>query len=129
MLMKGHLEVYKHIANQIENMVTIQDSTGRAPIHYAVAGGHLEVVKYILDSKPNDTNLKDDEGRMPIHLACLFGHYEMCLVLLDHGSDPNSKDNDGTSAIGLCRGKYLRKSIQKHMKKLRKSKRIKLETL
>jgi ankyrin repeat protein len=94
-----HLAVYNSHLKAAEELLKVAtldlqilDSTGRAPLHAAVASGNRELVLSLLGAGA-DIECEDSLGRTAFHLAALAGSDDMIRLLSDRGANINSVIN------------------------------------
>ncbi len=75
----------------------------RNPIHAAAARGDFPALDALLGSR-HDVHTRDERGRTPIFDAISAGQPEVVFYLLAIGSDPNTLDNEGRSALSATMG-------------------------
>merc|ERR1712112_218352 len=89
----------------MEEALLATDSHGNNALHLAIDGNHVEVTQILLEEGV-DVNQKNEDGICPIHLAVEEGKDEVLRLLLNRiDLDPNSKDNDGHTAIQIASDK------------------------
>jgi len=59
---------------------------------------YLSVAKQLVQAKA-DLEAKNNAGQTPFYLACATGDLDMVKLLFDAGSDPNTVDNQGITAL------------------------------
>ncbi len=75
-----------------------------APDHFT----YQEQFKYSLEiaslliGRGADVNARSAAGGTPLVAALRRRHYDVVRSLLDHGADPNVRDRNGVSALGLA---------------------------
>ncbi|CAG8688538.1 4543_t:CDS:10, partial [Racocetra persica] len=69
------------------------------PLHYAVAQGDLGKVKEILQSKTVEVDDKDHNNFTPLHIAVGRENHNIVIELLQHGADPNTQDDEGSTPM------------------------------
>ena len=74
----GQKDIIRHILilmsvlkTNAEELVNIQNSSGKTPLHYAVTQEHAEITKALL-MLGADPNISDHYGQMPLHRAVKF---------------------------------------------------------
>lgn len=73
-----------------KKLVSLLDSYGYSPLHYAAQHNHYEIVKLLLESKAEvDLNRC---GATPLHRAAFANCLQICELLLDYGADINKQD-------------------------------------
>lgn len=71
---------------------TVQDTQGRAPLHFAAASGHEDCVRLLL-AVTGDVNVCDSHGKTPLHFAAIFGHASLVrMLVLELGANPRLCD-------------------------------------
>jgi hypothetical protein len=79
------------LANKAD--VTVKNSKGTTPLHFAAQEGYKEVAELLLASKA-DVNAKNNDGYTPLHFAAAQGRKEMAALLLANRADVDAKTND-----------------------------------
>ncbi|CAK7324209.1 unnamed protein product [Dovyalis caffra] len=95
------LKVSDHRAYHACQSISIPDSEGRTPLHWAVDRGHLNIVEALV-GKNADINAKDNEGQTPLHYAAVCEREAIAEYLVKQNADTDAKDNDGQSARDIC---------------------------
>ena len=70
---------------------SIDDWTGKTPLHYAAEYGNLEIAVLLLDAGANARHVDDDKATA-LHHAAVGGFVDVAKLLLHHGADINVKD-------------------------------------
>jgi len=70
---------------------SIDDWTGKTPLHYAAEYGNLEIAVLLLDAGANVRHVDDDKATA-LHHAAVGGFVDVTKLLLAHGADINAKD-------------------------------------
>ncbi len=89
-------------------VINLQDDSGEAALHKAVALGHsgLKIVELLLKKGAN-INIKNRlTGTTPLHDACYNNYMGLAMVLLEHDALVNIPDFDGHAPLhsALCTG-------------------------
>lgn len=74
-------------------LVSMLDTDGLLPIHWAADRGHINVMAHLIGSGA-DVNSQDCDGQTPLHYAASCGHTEVVKYLLSLGAQ-SIADNDG----------------------------------
>lgn len=84
----GQKNIIKHILmlmsvlkTNAEELVNIQNSSGKTPLHYAVSQEHAEITKALL-MLGADPNISDHYGQMPLHRAVQFPEVKASIDVL-----------------------------------------------
>jgi ankyrin repeat protein len=97
----GLTSVISKLVND-RDVLSMQDSYGRYPIHKACIGGHIETIRLLLKvSEPNSIRAwRDHEGTTPLHLATEAGHTRSVEVLVEEGkADIFAQDSFGFTSL------------------------------
>lgn len=78
------VQVKELIKNQSQ-LVSIKDSTGRTPLHWASRGVHFEVMEFLV-AKGADVNSTDNNGISPLASVASRNHIAAAKLLLEHGA-------------------------------------------
>ncbi|KAG8039491.1 hypothetical protein G9C98_008134 [Cotesia typhae] len=62
--------------------VSVQDNSGKTPVHLAAAAGGLYALENLLKADPSAVSLKDDQGCTVLHWACYNDHPDCVEYLL-----------------------------------------------
>ncbi|KAH0547044.1 serine/threonine-protein phosphatase 6 regulatory ankyrin repeat subunit A-like isoform X2 [Cotesia glomerata] len=62
--------------------VSVQDNSGKTPVHLAAAAGGLYALEALLKADPSAVSLKDDQGCTVLHWACYNDHSDCVEYLL-----------------------------------------------
>jgi ankyrin repeat protein len=101
----GHQDVAKMLLEDARVPLNLDqpDAEGFTPLHHAVQKGMLEVVKLIPPASEYEYQVEwfqgDPNKRALLHLAAESGHESILDYLLSMGSDPNTKDSDGSTPL------------------------------
>ena len=82
-----HLEIYKCIAEKLENKNPALDN-GMTSLHLAAHEGQFGIVDYIIGNV-EDKNPADNLGVTPLHEAALQGEFEICKLILENVDNKN----------------------------------------
>ena len=101
----------------------IKDSDGRTILYFPIKFNYLEMFKLLILSDKEIIGMsiidnKDMNGYTPIHYSIIFENYEMFKLLLDAGSDLETIDNFGNTALFIAII-YNRIIFVEHMIKLK----------
>ncbi len=92
---KGAVRIAQYLIQTIENPNQL-DTTGQAPLHYAVLHDQLLVVESLLSrSALVDLRTSTRLQATPLMFACARNHPEIFNLLIDHGADINAIDAMG----------------------------------
>ncbi|KAE8131505.1 hypothetical protein BDV38DRAFT_290072 [Aspergillus pseudotamarii] len=106
----------------IADMVSIRDSDGRLPLHWAAMGPDplaedmllenevlpriVDTFKLLLEGKQSTVNIQDNLGRTALfyavsaHAKCISSHsYILARFLCEHGADASLADTDGKTVL------------------------------
>lgn len=83
--------------------VNARNASGETPLHCLVRdfGVKMEVLKLILDFEP-DVNIKDENGDIPLFRAITNSNVAAVQLLAKHGSDLDSTNKQGLTALHLA---------------------------
>lgn len=79
--------------------VNWQDSTGRTPLHAAVASDALDVFQILLRNRSTDLNARMNDGTTPLILAARLANKGMVEDLIGADTDVNAADDSGKTAL------------------------------
>ena len=79
--------------------VNCQDSTGRTPLHAAVASDSQGVFQILLRNRSTDLNAKMNDGTSPLILAARLANEGMVEDLIGADTDVNAADDSGKTAL------------------------------
>jgi ankyrin len=99
---EGHLDIVKLLCTDARDGFdpSIQDNSGRTPLHYACLKGRKETVAFMVDSVERiDVNVLDNSGESPVIIAALNKHVDVVYFLVT-----NDKCN---ASVGLSKGRRL----------------------
>lgn len=71
-------------------------------MHIASAKGLIDVAK-VLIKKGLNPGQKTDKNWTPLHVAARYGHWQLVQYFLSVGVDPDIRNSDGKTALGLAR--------------------------
>lgn len=89
-------------------------------LHLAAATGNDRVLDFVLGNSNSDSetyfeagqagdiNMRDAYLRTPLHLAAISNSPVSIRLLLMRGADPNARDINGHTAMGLSKGTYIK---------------------
>ena len=60
----------EHFFDQNSEILSLQDSDNKTPLHYACQHRDLETIKYLIGSETPNLNKKDNFGKTPFDYAC-----------------------------------------------------------
>lgn len=109
----------------ISDMVSMRDSAGRVPLHWAAAGGDghserllfsednissriVDTFKLLVAGNPSTINIQDKRGATALHYAvgnhagCGNRHSELAIrFLCENGADPGLQDSNGKTVLHM----------------------------
>ncbi|KAL3879254.1 hypothetical protein ACJMK2_031558 [Sinanodonta woodiana] len=81
-------------------ILSIRDSKGHIPAHWACLGGHTAILRFIIENKgPINESSNNDLGARPIHWACVNGHIAIVDILLQAGVPLDCTDGKGCTPL------------------------------
>ncbi|EAY16639.1 hypothetical protein TVAG_434760 [Trichomonas vaginalis G3] len=86
----GSINCFRYLFNH-GAVLSIADTIGRLPVHYAAAGGSMPICDE-LDNLGADFQALDTSGQSVIHYACKFGHTSLVQKFYLRGFDLESPD-------------------------------------
>ena len=64
------VEVVREMLNSSRSAASIQDKSGKTPLHIACWSGSSEVIRLLLNANREVASIPDNRGRTPLHHAC-----------------------------------------------------------
>jgi uncharacterized protein len=128
------------LAHGGKTYIDAPDQNGRTPLHNAAAGGHVETTRLLLNGGAKH-DLKDKQGNTALHLAAMLDDQEefsalttqnnfiiskessdhtrttadTVRVLLRHHANPETKNNNGKTALDLTRSLQVKVLLQREL--------------
>ncbi|XP_048579657.1 myotrophin isoform X1 [Nematostella vectensis] len=90
-------EVQKRLSMPGRCSVNAPISSGRCPLHHAIAANMRPIVEWLVEKKCADPNLEDEDDTTPLMIAISKNNHMMVKYLIDHGADVNKRDADNRS--------------------------------
>ncbi|MFN8651063.1 MAG: ankyrin repeat domain-containing protein [Gemmatimonadales bacterium] len=88
----GDTERLKALLDRNRAFVSMPDSQGYTPLHYAAYFGHYDAATYLLSIGADKGAISMDPLRStPLHAAASSGNKEVAGLLIDAGADPNAE--------------------------------------
>merc|ERR1719340_156162 len=84
---------------QDEEIVNIQDASGRTPLHAAVAAEAQGVFQHLLKNRYTNLDAKTNDGTTPLMLAARLAIEGMVEALIEAHADVNAADEKGKTAL------------------------------
>ena len=87
--------------------ITDSDQHGRTMLHIACSSSskqELDVVRFLLE-QGSGVNVQDKRNNTPLHNAARISGQDVVKLLLTYGCDPQLKNADGQTALGLAQAK------------------------
>lgn len=109
---KGLIDNVKVLLNAGANVNYRNPNTGLSALAAAAADGDVALIKLLVKNGKADINLPDAAGRTPIFYAVEKNKPEALRTLLMLGADPNTKDNNGTTALMRASSKNYQDCIK-----------------
>jgi len=75
---------------------------GNYPLNIASAQGNIEYI-HLLEMNGAILNNQGEHGYSPLHDAIEQGHIDAVKILIKLGADPDIRNDDGETAIGLAK--------------------------
>jgi ankyrin repeat protein len=69
----------------------------------AVTGSDLDRLRSILSAAPELSRVRNSMGDTPLHAAVQAGQVEAAQALLESGADPDARNGEGLTPLGLLR--------------------------
>ena len=121
-------KMMKLLVNHYSVDVTVIDSFGYTPLHYASARGNRAAVEILLTSRKVEVNATDKQQNTPLHMACRLGDPWIVEKLLDaeanilHGNEEGVNPLHVACQEGLSEivNLIMRKCPEKHDKLVRR---------
>ena len=79
--------------------VNCQDSTGRTPLHAAIASDAQDVFQILLRNRSTDLNARMNDGTSPLILVARLANEGMVGDLIGADTDVNAADDSGKTAL------------------------------
>jgi ankyrin repeat protein len=111
-LRERHLSTAEILARDTRVNITIQDSFGRLPLHWACQCGAISIVKICLTKQPNQVNMTTQSGDTPLHWAVQEGSLPCITLLLDHGALPTIRNQRDETPLDLTQRSEIRSLLQ-----------------
>jgi ankyrin repeat protein len=86
--------------------LTVPDTNGYLPLHFACENGHFDAVKYLIEVNEELLKVKTSEGYFPLHLACLGGNCNIINCILERSFSGLSLRANGKLPIELLLGDF-----------------------
>jgi ankyrin repeat protein len=83
------------------SLVSIKDSSGFTPLHWAALDGHKEIVELLI-RKGAPLNECNNFCETPLHLACSAGRTDAARMLITSGADINAQTRKGEKPITIA---------------------------
>ncbi len=80
---------------------------GMGLLVHAVVSGHETLVADLLERGLSPNTVADGASNDPLHLAVMHKDHDLVALLLEHGADPNAKNYQDQSSLGMAREKEL----------------------
>ena len=85
-------------------MLQSRDDFGCTPMHYAARRGDTKAVEYLARVlRDYSVDVPSLRGETPLHWAVEADHFPAVLALLQQGASTSTPDNEGETALHLCR--------------------------
>ncbi|CAM0949104.1 unnamed protein product [Alopecurus aequalis] len=94
----GNLRLLKEMAKKVD-LRGAKDAKGIGLLHFAAYKGCLEICKFLVEESGLDVNLVLKTGETPMFHAALAGNVQVMGYLLDHGADPATPDERGSTPL------------------------------
>ena len=91
------LEYFETNPLSLKKLITIQDSLGLTPLHYAAARGHLSIIQYYATD-----HIVVKELETLLHFATRHGHFETATWLLEQQFNPSAHMSEQNNTPLLC---------------------------
>ena len=95
-------DIGRHLALGTE--VNAQNTSGWAPLHYAVVRGRTDTARLLVDGGA-DVDLRTNSGRTPLHEAAARGFMELVELLVQRGAELAVRDKDGWTPLHFAAAK------------------------
>ncbi|XP_076242664.1 acyl-CoA-binding domain-containing protein 6 [Calliopsis andreniformis] len=92
---EGHEQKVQELLDKEPKLVSVMDTEGLLPIHWAADRGHISIIEYLIKTGAN-VNSQDGDGQTPLHYAASCGHLDVVIYLLSIGAQL-IEDNDGAT--------------------------------
>ncbi|TVY83735.1 Ankyrin repeat domain-containing protein [Lachnellula suecica] len=95
---RGFLDMFTLLLQNGANPAS-KNKEGRTPLLIAARGGHVKIVQALLNTGLAKMESGDKNGKTPLMNATERGRIGVVKLLLDAGSNPNTKDKYGWTAL------------------------------
>lgn len=68
-------------------------------LHKAASRGKTDIAAMLLAQQPDLPDALTEDNKTPLHIAAANGHADFVAEMIKRGIDPNSKDNNGRTAL------------------------------
>ncbi len=92
----------KHGKDELQKVVTFQDSNENTPFHYAVEYGKEETVRLLLRFGGEAIRIRNKDGNIPLHRAAYRKTKLNVFKLLLDGSELLSPNNAKETVVSIC---------------------------
>ena len=100
---QGNVGKVTSMLEEDKSNVSIRDSDGNTPLHWAVftanSKNHSRIAEILLENGAEIEAKNEEEEQVPLHWAAISGNALGINVLLDHGADLMSRDTRGYNAL------------------------------
>ncbi len=105
----ARLGCYDRVKFFLENggKVDLKSANGETALMKACEGGHLDVIMLLVYSQ-HDVMARSTGGLTMLHFAALNGSLHVIKFLLEAGADKTAVDEDGFTALDICRQRRFR---------------------
>ncbi|KZC07232.1 PREDICTED: acyl-CoA-binding domain-containing protein 6-like [Dufourea novaeangliae] len=90
---EGHQHKVQELLDKESKLVSVMDTEGLLPIHWAADRGHVGIIELLIKHGAN-VNSQDTDGQTPLHYAAFCGHLDVVKYLLSIGAE-SIEDKDG----------------------------------
>lgn len=97
----GHLERCRHLVETEGANVSLSDSEGITPLHWASINNRFAVASYFIQKGANVNAVGGELQSAPIHWAARQGHLGMVILLMRYGANPEILDKEGLNCLHI----------------------------
>uniref|UniRef100_A0A2R5LAE8 RING-type E3 ubiquitin transferase n=1 Tax=Ornithodoros turicata TaxID=34597 RepID=A0A2R5LAE8_9ACAR len=100
--LKGNNFAVERLLSRTRQIVDIKKDDGFAALHLAALNGHFLVVETLLIQGQCEPDVRNNRQQTPLLLAVSQGHCSIAELLVGSGSQVNTEDEDGDTALHVA---------------------------